>query len=389
MPLTAAQLTTLEANETAIDTAVKALASATIANLQQAQLALDSAIANQDAFAKTLVADPTVTPVPPPPNPPTPVPGGTLLAAYFGNGNISRVSSFQAATGITLHGISDYCSGSAWAGITTPPGISNYKGSGLTLCIGINPAPDAMWTPHGGNTSQTWKNVAAGMYDANYVALDNYITKVLGLVPWYRPAWELPANMPWSPVSALDFPVIQAALAHMAHVFKSNNSKCKVDINSLWGPCYTPSGVFIDSAACVPATSPDVDIISVDNYDQSWSGSIFPGGKPNPPNFATPAQSQAAWNDAIHSNSFSITDWALLAANNGKQFAMPETSVAIRNDGQGLGDDPLFMTNTNALMIFTRMAYLSFYPFVDGGGNYDFTGGKFPNTLAKVKSLKW
>lgn len=345
----------------------------------EAALAADTATLAADAAA-------SVSPVTPPPVNPPPASVGTVIAAYFGNGNIGRVASFNAATGITLTGISDYCSGSNWAGITQPSGISAYKGSGLTLCLGVNPAPDASWTPHGGNTSTTWAAVAAGTYNANYTALANYV-KSLGLKAIYRPAWELPANMPWSPVAATDYPNISAGLAQMAKTLKTADPTCLIDINSLWGANYTPSGVAINAQACVPATSPYVDIISCDDYDQSWNGSIFTNGDPN--NTCTTAQSQAAWNDAMTTNSYSIESWAEFAASNGKRFAMPETSVAIRNDGHGLGDDPLFMTNMNALMKFTNMAYLSFYPFQDSGGNYDFTSGKFPKTLAAVKSLSW
>jgi hypothetical protein len=71
MPLTAAQLTTLKANQATIDKAKTALQAADITQLPGAQTTLDNAVAAQDTFVGTLVADTVVTPPPTPPAAPT------------------------------------------------------------------------------------------------------------------------------------------------------------------------------------------------------------------------------------------------------------------------------------------------------------------------------
>ncbi len=283
------------------------------------------------------------------------------------------MASFEKITGLILTAISDYCSGASWTGITLPPGISAYKGSGLRLLLGVNPAPDAMWSGKGGNTTTTWNNIVAGLYDAHYIALAQYLVSLGFGNAILRIAWEFGAGQPWQPVTSAD--PVAAGIGHIATVMKGVSPSFLTDANPVWGWTNDPEGL-----------PPNVDIYSVDIYDQSWNGTIFPPSG-DPLNKCSTAQSNAFWNDAMTTNNNSVMSIYNQAKAAGKGFAIPETSTAIRNDGHGLGDDPQFFVNEGALIKTTNPVYVSFYPYVDSGGNYDFTSGAMPNVLASFRSV--
>lgn len=331
----------------------------------------------QTSAALALNILPAVTPPPPPPTG-----GKAKLFVYTGNGNLAGAQAFAKATGKKLAGVSDYCSGAAWSGITNPPGIAAYKGSGLMLGLGVNPGPDSLWTPHGGNTTATWQSIIAGTFDTYYKALVAYLESLgfTGPECIFRPAWEPSGGQPWSPTAQGDNALIGSGIAHIGGVLKAAMPGCLIDCNPLWGGQYA-NGQLMNSAAEVVANSPNIDIIGCDMYDQTWDGTAFPpSGDPN--NTATAAQSQAVWNDMMATNSYSPQYWINLGKSNGKAFSIPETGTNIRKDGHGMGDDPNFWTDMEALVEANDVAYISVYNFNDGSNNCVLTGGSFPKALA-------
>jgi hypothetical protein len=76
------------------------------------------------------------------------------------------------------------------------------------------------------------------------------------------------------------------------------------------------------------------------------------------------------------------------AAAEGKPLAICEWGTAIRSDGHGLGDDPLYITNFLAWMKYPAddVAYESYFNANSGGVNSVITGGSFPNALAAFKA---
>jgi hypothetical protein len=113
-----------------------------------------------------------------------------------------------------------------------------------------------------------------------------------------------------------------------------------------------------------------VNVIGLDAYDQSW---------------ATPQTPANAWNQTT------LPDLAAaqsFAAAQGKPLALCEWGVAIRTDGHGLGDDPLYIDDMVSWMQSpaNNVLYESYFDnnTIPSGGdtNAQITGGAFPNSLA-------
>jgi beta-mannanase len=113
-----------------------------------------------------------------------------------------------------------------------------------------------------------------------------------------------------------------------------------------------------------------VDDIGLDAYDQTW---------------ATPQTPANAWASTTLPT---LNAAKSFAASEGKPTVFCEWGVAIRSDGHGLGDDPLYVNNMIAWMhnAANNVAYESYFDYntlpVGGDTNADITGGSFPNSLA-------
>jgi beta-mannanase len=112
-----------------------------------------------------------------------------------------------------------------------------------------------------------------------------------------------------------------------------------------------------------------VDAVGIDAYDQSW---------------ASPQTPTNAWNQT--------TAPTLVAAHNfaaaqGRPLAVCEWGVAIRTDGHGLGDDPLYVTNMINWMKNAPddVVYESYFDANDGTTNSIITGGSFPSSLSAFR----
>ena len=73
------------------------------------------------------------------------------------------------------------------------------------------------------------------------------------------------------------------------------------------------------------------------------------------------------------------------AANN-KPIGIPEWSVAIRDDGHGLGDDPSFINNIAAWFVAHHVIFDCIFSFDSPGEQNDITDGAFPASLAAFRA---
>jgi hypothetical protein len=114
-----------------------------------------------------------------------------------------------------------------------------------------------------------------------------------------------------------------------------------------------------------------VDVIGLDAYDQSW---------------ASPQTPSNAWSQSTEP---ALAAAASFASAKGVPLALCEWGVAIRSDGHGLGDDPLYVNNMVAWMHSAHIAFESYFDYntLPSGGdtNAQITGGDFPNALAAFK----
>ena len=109
-----------------------------------------------------------------------------------------------------------------------------------------------------------------------------------------------------------------------------------------------------------------VDYIGVDAYDQA---SVTP---------------QTPENEWTETTSPELNAAAQFAQSQGVPLAIPEWGVAIRADGLGLGDDPLYVNNMITWMQnpANNVAYESYFDSDGGSQQDDITDGNFPESLA-------
>ena len=105
-------------------------------------------------------------------------------------------------------------------------------------------------------------------------------------------------------------------------------------------------------------------------YDQSW---------------VTPLTPANAWNQTVLP---SLTAAQNFAHAHGKPIAVTEWGTAIRADGHGLGDDPLYVTNMIAWMRdpVHNVVFETYFDYDGQGTNSVITGGRFPHSLIAFRT---
>jgi hypothetical protein len=108
-----------------------------------------------------------------------------------------------------------------------------------------------------------------------------------------------------------------------------------------------------------------VSVIGLDVYDQSWSA---------------PFTAANAWKKTTLP---ALTAAERFAAKRGKAISMDEWGTAIRPDGHGLGDDPLYVRNMIGWMRkpANHVTFEAYFNFDGRGTNSVITGGQFPKSL--------
>jgi Glycosyl hydrolase family 26 len=302
----------------------------------------------------------------------TPPASSSLLeGAYVGPANPAGLSAFSTATGTKPEIASDYLpASSGWSGMDGANGslswlfADGWQGTGYTLSLGVPIIP----TNANNVAVGTLATGATGAYNSYFVTLAKTLVSAGEANADLRLGWEFDGN--WYAWEALT-PSTEASYAsYFAQIVTAMRSVAGQNFKFVWNP---DASAFTTAGYSVTAAYPGnayVDYIGLDAYDQSWD---------------TPQTPSNAWN--------STTLPALTAARNfaaaqGKPIVMTEWGVAIRSDGHGLGDDPLYVNNMIAWMksATNNVAYESYFDYntlpVGGDTNADITGGSFPNSLA-------
>jgi hypothetical protein len=315
----------------------------------------------------------TTTEAPAPPETPAPGPPAAssfLEGAYVGPANPAGVAAFASATGTKPTIASDYLpASSGWSGMDGAGGSLSWltgawQGTGYTLSLGVPIIPTNANNVAVGTLAQG----ATGAYNSYFVTLAQTLVAAGDANADLRLGWEFDGN--WYAWEALT-PAAEASYAtYFQQIVTSMRSVAGEAFKFVWNP---DAGAFTTDGYSVAAAYPGnayVNYIGLDLYDQSWS-------TPQTPANAWASTSLPALNAA---ESF--------AAAQGKPIVFCEWGVAIRSDGHGLGDDPLYVNNMIAWMKnrANNVAYESYFDYntlpVGGDTNAEITGGSFPNSLA-------
>jgi hypothetical protein len=298
------------------------------------------------------------------------VPTSFMEGAYGGGDNPAGIAAFDAATGSHVSLASDYLDGSdGWAGMdgSSGAGVSQlahiWASTGDALSLGVPIIPTAGGAPVG-----TLAAGATGAYNPYFVTLAQTLVNGGEANAYLRLGWEFDGS--WNPWNATT-PANEASFAtYFQQIVTSMRSVPGANFKFVWNP---DAGAFTTAGYNVALAYPGsayVNDIGIDAYDQSW---------------ATPLTPDTAWSQTTLPSLVAAHGFA---ASQGKPLAVCEWGTAIRSDGHGLGDDPLYVTNfLNWMKDPTDdVAYESYFNANSGGVNSVITSGTFPNALAAFKA---
>jgi beta-mannanase len=328
--------------------------------------------------ATTTTKPPTTTTTPTTTKPPTTTtttPSAStstslLEGAYVGAANVDGLAGFAATTKTSLSIASDAVPTSGgWAGMDGSGGTlawefaHGWTGTPYTLSLAVPIIP----TDASGNPVGTLAAGATGAYNSSFVTLAQTLVAAGESNAYLRLGWEFDGG--WYTWSATT-PTAEANYAsYFQQIVTAMRSVAGEHFRFVWNPT---AAAFTDGyglSAAYPGNA-YVDYIGLDDYDQTW---------------VTPQTAANEWNETTLPNLVAAHQFAAAHA---KPLAVDEWGLSIRDDGHGLGDDPLFVTNFIAWMKnpANNVAFETYYDFDDGGQADAITDGNFPNSLAAFSS---
>ncbi len=323
---------------------------------------------------------PTTTPAAPttttttPASPVTTPTTSFLEGAYTGPADPSGVSAFAGATKTAPTIASDYLpASSGWAGMDGANGslswlfADGWQGTGYTLSLGVPIIP----TNANNVAVGTLATGATGAYNSYFVTLGQTLVAAGESNAYLRLGWEFDGN--WYAWDAATPAAEANYAAYFDQIVTAMRTVSGQNFKFVWNP---DASAFVPDQAVVSGYNVSlaypgnayVNEIGLDAYDQSW---------------ATPQTPTNAWADSTLP---ALSAAETFAAAQGKPLAFCEWGIAIRSDGHGLGDDPLYVNNMVSWMRAHSVAYESYFDYntlpVGGDTNAAITGGSFPNSLA-------
>jgi hypothetical protein len=293
---------------------------------------------------------------------PTPLREGV----YAGAADPGGIAAFDSATGTHSTIAADYLpSTGGWSAMD---GAGNslkwlfadgWTGTPYTLLLGVPIIP----TDSAGHPVGTLAAGATGAYNAYFVTLAQTLVAAGESNAYLRLGWEFDGDWTaWkatSPASETNF------AAYFRQIVRAMRSVPGEKFRFVWNPdadAFTQGGYNV--ALAYPG-NPYVSVIGLDVYDQSW---------------VTPLTAANAWNETTLP---SLTSAEQFATVRGKPLAMNEWGTAIRHDGHGLGDDPLYVTNMIGWMRdpANHVTIEAYFNYDGRGTNSVITGGDFPESL--------
>jgi hypothetical protein len=293
------------------------------------------------------------------------VPAGSVpFGVYVGPGDPTSVDTFAARTGTKPSVASDYLpNDKGWAGMTEAGKLAQFlgpwHGRGYRLVLGVPLFPTDRGSPAG-----TLAGGAAGAHDDQFKTLAQTLVGYGQGDALLRLGWEF--NASWYPWTVTD----NRGAAHYAEYFRrivtAMRSVPGASFRFVWNP--TPGTSPFDLALAYPGDA-YVDYIGLDVYDQVWNVAQNPTD---------------AWNSYL-TEDFGLHWLASFAAAHHRPLAIPEWGLAIRSDGHGLADDPVFVANMGTWLTAHHAAFASYFDLNAPDGEHDVLDGHFRRSLTVFK----
>jgi hypothetical protein len=290
---------------------------------------------------------------------------------YAGAAVPAQIAAFDAATGTHSTIAADYLpANSGWAGMDGQGDslkwmfADGWTGTPYTLALGVPIIP----TDSTGHRVGTLAAGARGSYNSHFKTLARTLVAAGEANAYLRLGFEFDGGWTaWhatTPASEANF------AAYFRQIVTAMRSVAGQKFRFVWNPdAEAFNNGDYDVALAYPGRA-YVSVIGLDAYDQAW---------------VTPLTPANAWNKATLP---ALTAAKKFAVGHGKPLAMSEWGTAIRSDGHGLGDDPLFVTNIIAWMRnpTNHVTFEAYFNFDGRGTNSVITGGQFPHSLAAFRA---
>ena len=291
--------------------------------------------------------------------------------AYVGAADPAGITAFDAATDTRSAIAADYLpADSGWRGLEGSGGslrwllVDGWIRTQYRLSLGVPIIP----TDSAGHPVGTLAVGATGAYNAHFVTLARTLIAAGESNAYLRLGWEFDGT--WTAWKATTPSSEANYAAYFRQIVTAIRSVPGGHFRFVWNP---DAVAFADPNYDVALAYPGnryVDLVGLDTYDQSW---------------VTPLTPANAWNQTVLP---SLTAAQNFAHAHGKPIAVTEWGTAIRADGHGLGDDPLYVTNMIAWMRDPahNVVFETYFDYDGQGTNSVITGGQFPHSLIAFRA---
>jgi hypothetical protein len=290
---------------------------------------------------------------------------------YTGAADPAQIAAFDATTGTHSTIAADYLpTDNGWSGMDGRDGslrwlfAQGWTGTPYTLSLGVPIIP----TDSAGHRLGTLAHGASGAYNAYFVTLAQTLVAAGESNAYLRLGWEFDGG--WTAWNATTPTSETNYAAYFRQIVKAMRSVPGERFQFVWNPdaeAFTTQSYNV--ARAYPGNS-YVNVIGLDAYDQAW---------------VTPLTPANAWNESTLP---ALVAAERFATRHDKPLAMDEWGTAIRSDGHGLGDDPLYVSDMIAWMRnpANHVLYEAYFDYDGRGTNSVITDGRFPHSLAAFRS---
>jgi hypothetical protein len=280
------------------------------------------------------------------------------LGDYAGSSNPSALADFGRSTGTHPTYATEYLDKTdGWTAMDSAADVRAWKGSGYRLVLGVPILPGTGTLAAG----------ATGSYDQYFTTLGKNLVSDGEANAILRLGWEFNGYWyPWYVQTAADAANFVKFWQHIVTTMRAVPGE---QFKFLWNASadtyssYSPAQAYPGNAY--------VDYVGTDVYDEFWG---------------SPKTSANAWSNQL-TQEWGLNWLASFAAANGKLIGIPEWSVAIRDDGGGMGDDPSFISNIASWFVAHHVAFDDIFSFDSPGTSNDILDGQFPQSLAEFRTV--
>jgi hypothetical protein len=291
--------------------------------------------------------------------------------AYVGAADPAGITAFDTATDTRSTIAADYLpADSGWSGLEGSGGslgwllADGWAGTRYKLSLGVPIIP----TDSAGHAEGTLAEGATGAYNAHFVTLAQTLVAAGESNAYLRLGWEFDGT--WTAWKATTPSSEANYAAYYRQIVTAIRSVAGEHFKFVWNPDAT---AFVSAHYNVALAYPGnryVDEVGLDAYDQSWVSPLTPA---------------SAWNLTVLPSLTAVENFARA---HGKPIVVAEWGTAIRADGHGLGDDPLYVTHMIAWMRDPghNVVFETYFDYDGRGTNSVITGGRFPHSLVAFRS---